>query len=170
MSDLTCFAMKSRFDKLEMTTEINSLLTTATPSAVDGDGGNAPPPPLEGWLFNVFYSASTQSSSSNSNLFWIIIRVFSCRPHIYTSYKLSYYTLYKSQYQPVIVNLKILLDKSDYGEGITEILNSHWSVISLPPTNIVLEKPSHQFPWTCLWLNFRPKHFLKLSLNKVEIF
>ena len=75
------------------------------------------------------------------------MRVFSCRPHIYTSYKLSYYTtIYKSQYQPVIVNLKILLDKSDYGEGITEILNSHWSVISLPPTNIVLEKPSHQFP------------------------
>ena len=48
LSDLTCFAMKSRFDKLEMTTEINSLLTTATPSAVDGDGGNAPPPPFGG--------------------------------------------------------------------------------------------------------------------------
>ena len=36
--------MKSRFDQLEMTTEINSLLTTATPYTVDGDGGNAPPP------------------------------------------------------------------------------------------------------------------------------
>ena len=157
--------MKSRFDKLEMTTEVNSLLTTATPSAVDGDGGNAPPPP---WRVDSL-ACSTQLPRNlevliltYSELFWEV----SLADLIFillTNFIVYYTTIYKSQYQPVIVNLKILLDKSDYGEGITEILNSHWSVISLPPTNIVLEKPSHQFLICKYFQVFKTKNYIKLT-------
>ena len=129
MFDLTCFAMKSRFDKLEMTTEINSLLTTASPSTVDGDGGNAPPPP---WRVD----SLTCSTQLPRNLEVLVLTYselweFSLADLIFIllTNLVHYTTIYKSQYQPVIVNLKILLDEGVYGEGITEILNFHWSMV-----------------------------------------